>query len=63
MVPLRHLNELESISKHQDIAEKIVKTELSYYVKTHENRRKVQPDLFKIMIPHDERLENLLVVR
>ena len=35
--PVATPNELESIiSKHQDIAEKIVKTELSYYVKTHE---------------------------
>ena len=56
-------NELEMCIKNKpDIAEKIVKTELSYYVHTHQAERNVEPALFKIMIPHEERLENLLVL-
>ena len=46
----------------RDIAEKIVKTELSYYVHTHHAERNMEPTLFKIMIPHDECLENLLLL-
>ena len=56
-------NELEEIvGKHSDLAEKIIKTELSYYCRTHECQRRLNPDLFKIMITHDERLENLLIL-
>ena len=56
-------DELDDIlKKHADIEEKIVKTELTYYIKTHEAERKVNPDTFKIMIPHDQRLENLLIL-
>ena len=59
--PVATPNELEAtISKH-GVAEKIVKTELSYYCKTHE-RQRTNPSLFKILIPHEERLENLLVL-
>ena len=56
-------HELEGIlGKRGDIAEKIVKTELSYYCKTHESQRRANPALFKIMISHEERLENLLIL-
>lgn len=56
-------NELEEIiGKHSDLAGKIVKTELSYYCRTHESQRRLNPNLFKIMITHDERLENLLIL-
>ena len=38
--PVAIPNELEAIvSKHSDLAEKIVKTELSYYCRTHESQR------------------------
>ena len=50
------------IQNKPDIAEKIVKTELSYYVHTHQAERNMEPTLFKIMIPHDERFKNLLVL-
>lgn len=50
------------ISKHSDLGDKIVKTELSHYCKTHESERGNNPDMFKIMIPHDQRLENLLIL-
>ena len=39
-----------------------MKTELSYYIRTHESRRRANPSLFKIMITHEERLENLLIL-
>ena len=45
-----------------DIEAKIVKTELSYYVHTHQFQRHEVPQLFKINIPHEERLENILVL-
>ena len=53
-------NELHDVlSRHSDLSEKIVRTELSYYCKTHEYERRANPDMFKIMIPHEQRLENL----
>ena len=56
-------NELEfCIQNKVDLAEKIVKTELHYYVHTHQAETHMEPKLLKIMIPHDERLENLLVL-
>ena len=56
-------NELElCIQIKRDIAEKFVKTELSYYVHTHHAERNMEPTLFKIMIPHDECLEKLLLL-
>ena len=39
-----------------------MKTELSYYVHTPQEERNMEPTLFKIMIPHDECLENLLLL-
>ena len=39
-----------------------MKTKLSYYVHKHLAERNMEPTLFKIMIPHDECLENLLVL-
>ena len=49
-------------SKH-DIAEKIVKTELSYYRNTHKMDVITRPDLFKLVhVTHEERLENVLVL-
>ena len=50
------------IQNKPDIAAKIVKTELSYYVHTPQEERNMEPTLFKIMIPHDECLENLLLL-
>ena len=35
---------------------------MSYYVHTYQAERHMEPTLIKIMIPHDERLENLLVL-
>ena len=56
-------NELELfIQNKPDIAEKIMKTDLSYYVHAHHTERIMEQTLFKIMIPHDEGLENLLVL-
>ena len=56
-------NELElCIQNKPDIAEKIVLIKLSYYVHRHQAERNMEPTLFKIMIPHDEHLENLLVL-
>ena len=61
--PVTTPNELENvIKKHVNIIEKVVKTELWYYIKTHECKRRANPELFKLLIPHDERLENLLVL-
>ena len=40
---------------HADIADKIVKTELSKYIKTHESQRQIR-------INHEERLESLLIL-
>ena len=42
--------------------EKVVKTELSYYIRTHESERSNDPQMFRIMIPHDQRLENLIIL-
>lgn len=36
--------------------------ELSYLFYTHQAEENVKPTLFKIRIPHDEHLENLLVL-
>ena len=48
-------NELElCIQNKPDIAEKIVRNELSYYVHTHHTERNMEPALFKIMVQHDE---------
>ena len=56
-------NELETCIKHHtDLSEVVVKTELSYFVNTHKSERIMNRDLFKIMIPHSERLENLMVL-
>ena len=44
------------------LEEKIVKAELTYYIKTHEAERKLNPETFPIMIPQDQRLENLLIL-
>jgi len=53
-------NELHDVlSRHSDLSEKIVRTELSYYCKTHEYERRANLDMFKIVIPHEQRLENL----
>ena len=55
-------NELElCIQNKPDISEKIVKSELSYYVHPHQSKRNMEPTLFKIMIQHDECLESLLL--
>ena len=50
------------IQNKPDIAEKIMKTDLSYYVHTHHTERIMEQTLFKMIIPHDEGLENLLVL-
>ena len=56
-------DELEDIlNKRTALGEKIVKTELSYYCKTHEAERRNNPEIFKIMIAHDQRLENLIIL-
>ena len=56
-------NELEEcIRKRPELIQKIVKTELSYYCKTHQSEKNMDPSLFKIMISHEEHLENLLVL-
>ena len=49
------------IHNKPDISEKIVKSELSYYVHPHQSKRNMEPTLFKIMIQHDECLESLLL--
>ena len=54
-------NELELCIQNKPDIEKIVKTKLSYYVHTHQAERNMEPTILKIMIPHDERLENFLV--
>lgn len=46
-----------------DITVKIVKTEICFYVHTHQAERNMQPTLLKIMIPHNEHLENLLLLQ
>ena len=56
-------DELEDImEKHSELGEKIIKTELSYYCKTHESEKRNDPEMFRIMIPHEQRLENLMVL-
>ena len=56
-------NELETCIKHHtDLNEVVVKTELSYFVNTHKSEPIMNRDLFKIMIPHSERLQNLMVL-
>ena len=55
-------NDLElCIQNKPNLAENTVKTKLSYYVHTNKAERHIEQTL-KIMIPHDEGLENLLVV-
>ena len=57
------MNELElCIQNISDTSETIVKTDLSYYVHTHQAERNMEPTLFKIMIPHDQHSENFLVL-
>ena len=50
------------LQNKSDIEQKLVKTELSYYIHTHQFQRYAVPELFKINIPHEERLEYLLLL-
>ena len=55
-------NDLElCIQNKPNLAENTVKTKLPYFVHTNKAERHIEQTL-KIMIPHDEGLENLLVV-
>ena len=55
-------NDLElCIQNKPNLAENTVNTKLSYYVHTNKAERHIEQTL-QIMIPHDEGLENLLVV-
>ena len=64
--PCTTASELEIVllNKNEDASNKIVRTELSYYRKTHQAARYETPELFKLTkISHeDERLENLFVL-
>ena len=62
--PCTTANELEVVlSRRNDLSEKIVKTELSYYRKTHQSEKHNVPELFKLTkISHEERLENLFIL-
>ena len=63
--PWTTANELEIVhlNKNKDISNKIVRTELSYYRKTHQAVRHETPELFKpTKISHEEWLENLFVL-
>lgn len=60
-VSVEELNEI--LQKHGDIAEKVVRTEVSYYRDTHKAEILYQPHLFKVnRITHEERLINLCVL-
>ena len=51
------------LNKNKDVSNKIFRTELSYYRKTHQAERYETPELFKLTkISQDERLENLFVL-
>ena len=63
--PCTTASELEIVllNKNEDASNKIVRTELSYYRKTHQAARYETPELFKLTkISHEERLENLFVL-
>ena len=49
--------------KNSEIAEKVVRTEVSYYRDTHKTEISYQPHLFKVnRITHEERLINFCVL-
>ena len=55
--------EIILLNKNKDISNKIVRTELSYYRKTHQAERYETLELFKLTkILHEERLENIFVL-
>ena len=63
---VRYIDENKKIvllNQNEDTSNKIVRTELSYYRKTHQAARYETPELFKLTkISHEERLENLFVL-
>ena len=61
--PAISIEELESIlSQHPDSAEKIIKTELTYYKRIHRSENIAAPSLLKLnKISHEERLSNLCI--
>ena len=55
--------EIVLLNKNKDVSNKIVRTELSYYRKTHQGERYESPELFKLTkISHKERLEIFFVL-
>ena len=51
------------LKKRQDIETTVVRTELSYHVRTNPGKRNtMESGLFRINIPHEDRLENLIVL-
>ena len=62
--PAANMEELNEISqKHSEIAEKVVRTEVSYYRDTHKTEISYQLHLFKVnRITHEERLINFCVL-
>ena len=58
---VEELNEI--LQKHSEIAEKVVRTKVSYYRDTHKTEISYQPHLFKVnRITHEERLINFCVL-
>ena len=58
---MEELNEI--LQKHSEIAERVVRTEVSYYRDTHKTEISYQPHFFKVnRITHEERLINFCVL-
>ena len=63
--PCTTANELEIVllNKTRDAGNKIIRTELPYYRKTHQAERYDTPEIFKLTkISHEETLENLALL-